>query len=375
MDNFLEVILLMSARLIFVILFIFLPSMDVAASDLVSVEKRDIYEIKFKGVNPIRLDPGRNGGTELPLKIENKEDGTEIWHCNPPKEDDNWSVYIPIFFPNNKPCTIYHDLFAEFDIYMDMNEKIEFEIRGILGDGIGVADQSWSKFHWVRRSLSDWGLPLPGKKNPTPWKSGRWIHCVASLSPAATELFTKDSKNARYGYSYRALSIYIDVWKRARVRNVKIKNFRFYRKYDKTMQNLNKLDSAGFTKFHYMCMAGDVPLMKQAMQSGAKLGVLGDWCQHPIQFAAISGKTDAVDYLMSKGANVNQRSIHYLGTPLRHAIAGRNLDMIKCLLRHGANPQIAIDGTSGVKFCELQGYKEALKLLQAAIEKNENKLK
>ncbi|MBN1271821.1 MAG: ankyrin repeat domain-containing protein [Candidatus Aminicenantes bacterium] len=60
----------------------------------------------------------------------------------------------------------------------------------------------------------------------------------------------------------------------------------------------------------------------------------------PILFAANNDKIDIVEYLLSKGANIDDVFTDYYGyTPLIYAIQKGNLDMVRMLVKRGANIQ------------------------------------
>jgi ankyrin repeat protein len=61
----------------------------------------------------------------------------------------------------------------------------------------------------------------------------------------------------------------------------------------------------------------------------------------PIGLAAYFGRTEAVEYLIKAGAEVNSPSKNSLGvTPLQSAVAGGHLEIIRLLLAAGASPNV-----------------------------------
>jgi ankyrin repeat protein len=73
-------------------------------------------------------------------------------------------------------------------------------------------------------------------------------------------------------------------------------------------------------------------------EKGADIEVVNEEGLTPLLIARINEKHNIVKYLISKGANVNAKSsIFYIDTPLMFYCHRNNLEMIKFLVKNGAN--------------------------------------
>ena len=81
-----------------------------------------------------------------------------------------------------------------------------------------------------------------------------------------------------------------------------------------------------------------------------------------------SGRNDIVRLLLERGADVGQRGINDW-TPLHWAVVERNLEAVRLLLAHGADPDARTridDCTSPLEDAEAAGFSEAVELMRGA---------
>ncbi len=115
--------------------------------------------------------------------------------------------------------------------------------------------------------------------------------------------------------------------------------------------------------------AGEGDLEKVKMQTEGDGGMPVDKPdaagQTALMYAAQTGRIEVIEYLLSKGADINAQSgVFGLGTPLIYAASGNRLEAIELLIDRGAD----IDATTSRKSTALmiaaaQGHVEAVKLL------------
>lgn len=96
----------------------------------------------------------------------------------------------------------------------------------------------------------------------------------------------------------------------------------------------------------------------------------------PLQIAALEGFEEIVEFLLSKGAEVNARNVDK-DTPLLDAVENGHVGVIKLLLQYGANPRLA--NAKGDEPYEMvhpddENYTEIRELLAEAKEKDSKKV-
>ncbi|KAK2595807.1 hypothetical protein QQS21_006571 [Conoideocrella luteorostrata] len=108
--------------------------------------------------------------------------------------------------------------------------------------------------------------------------------------------------------------------------------------------DLNQVNHDGSSAIHL-----DIPIanFKRLVNAGAKLEiqdtVAGDT---PLTYAASSNQLDRAEYLLKRGVDINLSS-PCNGAPLHQACRASNLDMMKLLIEHGADPNYPCDGIPG----------------------------
>ena len=87
---------------------------------------------------------------------------------------------------------------------------------------------------------------------------------------------------------------------------------------------------------HDAAKKGDVAGIVIALDAGANINE-SDGMATALFYAILGGKLEAAKLLIERGADVNAPSIMGTG-PLGLAVGKRNVELIKLLLDHGANP-------------------------------------
>ncbi|MBY0548368.1 MAG: ankyrin repeat domain-containing protein [Candidatus Obscuribacterales bacterium] len=102
-------------------------------------------------------------------------------------------------------------------------------------------------------------------------------------------------------------------------------------------EKIDAVDKEYKTPLHRACESGNLSMVKLLVENKADLNMKGTVVQwSPLHFAAWSGIPEVVEYLLTRGMDVNTQDVG-LGTPL-HVAAGLNdVNMADVLLMHGAN--------------------------------------
>ena len=87
------------------------------------------------------------------------------------------------------------------------------------------------------------------------------------------------------------------------------------------------------TPLHYACENGHLPVVEYLLSKGAKIEErAGNQGKTPLHFACENGHLPIVECLISKGANVEAKAQFYEKTPLHFACEKGYLQIIECLL-------------------------------------------
>ncbi|KAK6499466.1 hypothetical protein TWF506_004096 [Arthrobotrys conoides] len=117
-----------------------------------------------------------------------------------------------------------------------------------------------------------------------------------------------------------------------------------------TISNLSKPNglglaevSMGFSFIHMCIRLNKLELVKELVEvGGANLKDCDDKTQTLIRNAIWYADADMVEYLISKGEDINARSHHDSISPLHHAVAAHNLGALGVLIRSGADVNATI---------------------------------
>ncbi|XP_062592510.1 myotrophin-like [Saccostrea cucullata] len=83
--------------------------------------------------------------------------------------------------------------------------------------------------------------------------------------------------------------------------------------------------------------------------------------RYPLHFAADYGQSQVIEYLVSKGANINQKDKHNI-TPLLAAVWEGHVSSVETLLKLGADKTVTSpDGQSLIECAEKEDVKALLK--------------
>lgn len=100
------------------------------------------------------------------------------------------------------------------------------------------------------------------------------------------------------------------------------------------------LNEGGMTGLHIAWSRGDLEAAEIFLDGGAAIGKADKLGRAALHFAASIGTNlELIELLINKGADANAKSSGG-ETPLMKAIAFDNADAAKCLLEHGADPEI-----------------------------------
>jgi len=111
--------------------------------------------------------------------------------------------------------------------------------------------------------------------------------------------------------------------------------------------------------FKWSLQNGDLPAVQGFIDGGIKVNSMVDG-RYPIHFAADYGQAEVVEYLISKGADVNA-SDKYEITPLLTAIFEGHEKCVSLLLANGADKTKKHNGQSYYECAETDAVKLLLK--------------
>ncbi|CAI2380368.1 unnamed protein product [Moneuplotes crassus] len=125
------------------------------------------------------------------------------------------------------------------------------------------------------------------------------------------------------------------------------------------------LTDAGMVGLHLACAQGDLASATIFVDNGADVNSTDNVSRTPLHFAAANGKNiDLIDFLVSKGANVNSQSTGG-DTPLMKAIMFDNTEAAKSLIDHGADKTIEnANGRNAINFAEASRNQDIISLFE-----------
>ena len=116
---------------------------------------------------------------------------------------------------------------------------------------------------------------------------------------------------------------------------------------------------------HIPAKEGDLQKVKAEIEAGKKVDSKDAAGQTALMYAAGSGRMEVVEYLLSRGADVNAVSGTFgAGTALSYAASANRLEVMEYLIAKGANVNlVSRRGESPLFFAARQGHDEAVKFL------------
>jgi len=101
-------------------------------------------------------------------------------------------------------------------------------------------------------------------------------------------------------------------------------------------------DSYEKEQLHFAASDGNLPRVKQLVESGYDVNMFDDLSYTPLHYAAKGEFFAVAQYLIAAGADVNAHDEERIGeTPLGAVAASCSYEMAKLLVDAGANPTIA----------------------------------
>ena len=104
-------------------------------------------------------------------------------------------------------------------------------------------------------------------------------------------------------------------------------------------QNADKeiTGNGGKTPLHYACEFGHLLIVEYLISKGADIEAKDIYYWTPLHFACKEDHLEIVEYLISKGADIEAKEWMDLNGPLHIASQYDNIDVVNCLVSKGAN--------------------------------------
>lgn len=104
------------------------------------------------------------------------------------------------------------------------------------------------------------------------------------------------------------------------------------------LPDLEARNEAQMTALHCAAMGGDVGILRLLLDAGADMHALSHEGLTVMGLAAINGRKDAVEFLLSRGYNLNDSRYPAHANPLCHALFHGRRDIALLMLERGADP-------------------------------------
>jgi ankyrin repeat protein len=126
----------------------------------------------------------------------------------------------------------------------------------------------------------------------------------------------------------------------------------------------------GDTALHRAAARGHLRAVTLLLDRGASVNAVDDEGTTPLTAATYRGHKKVVKVLLERGAAVDAQEMRYRLNSLTHAVGRNDKELVKLLLRYGADPLLkAADGRTAVDRAEANGAKEIVALLRKAASK------
>jgi len=138
---------------------------------------------------------------------------------------------------------------------------------------------------------------------------------------------------------------------------------------EKKGDDVNEKSSNGFTPLHRAAASGRTEIVEFLLSKGADINAtlysnMGGWT--PLHIAITNKRAGVVKILVNHGADVNARDYDYNFTPLHMAAIYRSVEITELLLSHGADVNAkANDDMTPLDCAEKEGYAEIAELLKS----------
>ena len=129
------------------------------------------------------------------------------------------------------------------------------------------------------------------------------------------------------------------------------------------MQKLEKFIQTSDSTFINLCGKGTVQEVSDYLEKDPEAVERCDQYQYPLTYAATHNRTDVIDLLISKSANIDIKNV-FGETALIIACKKNNIELVKYLLQKGANVNLGDDiSVSPIFVASYYGYIDLAKLL------------
>ena len=138
---------------------------------------------------------------------------------------------------------------------------------------------------------------------------------------------------------------------------------------------INVKDDIGFTPLHWASINGRTEVVNLLIEKGADIHVKDNGGFTPLHDASRHGNTEAVNLLIEKGADIHGKG--YDGTtPLHYASGEGYTEVVNLLIEKGADIHVENnDGFTPLIYARSHGYTEVVNLLKGATSFSPNKKK